>query len=156
MKVRSTFLLIDDELEEHLLFSMALQDINSSYACRCFSNVENAIDYLLQSGTLLPKLIFLDLHLVGTDGRESLKMLKELEGTSHIPVIVYTTSPNPEDVIETRLLGSAGYIVKPGAYANLKEILQKIIKYSDQQVVHFFHKRAPHYRQLLELALSVN
>jgi CheY-like chemotaxis protein len=48
-----------------------------------------------------PDIILLDLNLPRKDGREVLKEIKEYEYLKLIPVVILTTSPAKEDIINT-------------------------------------------------------
>ncbi|MDX2215396.1 MAG: response regulator [Oculatellaceae cyanobacterium bins.114] len=76
-----------------------------------------------------PGLIVLDLNLPGTDGREVLRRIKQDDTLKSIPVIVFTTSNNPEDINDCYQYGVNSYIVKPINFAQLKRDIQTLIDY---------------------------
>jgi two-component system response regulator len=61
----------------------------------------------------LPKLILLDLKLPKVSGLEFLKHIRTDERTRHIPTVIFTSSNETQDRLETYLLGANSYIVKP-------------------------------------------
>lgn len=61
-------------------------------------------------------LVLLDLHLPGIDGYEVLRRLKESEQTRMIPVIILTTTDNPEEINRCYKLGCNVYVTKPLQY----------------------------------------
>lgn len=79
--------------------------------------------------TPLPTLILLDLNLPGTDGREILQILKSREATRSIPIVITTTSSNPQDIAYCYDQGADGYFVKPVNFERLQHGLTTIIDY---------------------------
>ncbi|MBE9107955.1 response regulator [Nodosilinea sp. LEGE 07298] len=76
-----------------------------------------------------PGLIVLDLNLPGTDGRDVLRQIKQDATLKTIPVIIFTTSNNPQDIQDCYHLGVRRYIVKPIDYDQLKRDIQSLIDY---------------------------
>jgi len=99
---------------------------------RCI-NGEQALAFLFQAGEYIyyphPAMIILDLNLPGTNGWELLRFIKEDANLKHIPVIVFTTSNNPEDIKRCHEYGVANYIVKPIDYNQLKKNMQMLIDF---------------------------
>lgn len=60
-----------------------------------------------------PDLILLDIVLPGIDGFEVCRRLKEIPGTSTIPIIFITAKNSEVDEIEGLALGAVDYITKP-------------------------------------------
>lgn len=67
----------------------------------------------------LPSLILLDLHLRGEDGCELLKRLRSDARFAAIPIVIFTTSDDQQDVARCYAGGANGYVVKPGTFAEL-------------------------------------
>ncbi|HMK36436.1 MAG TPA: response regulator [Desulfomonilaceae bacterium] len=78
---------------------------------------EEAMDFLFKRGKYSsapsPEIILLDLNLPKKDGREVLAEIKGDESLRYIPVIVLTTSENPEDVWRSYELQANCFITKP-------------------------------------------
>ena len=62
----------------------------------------------------LPDLIVLDLSLPGMSGLELLRRLKAGESTRGVPVVVFSSSPDPDDIVKAYEAGANSYVVKPG------------------------------------------
>jgi two-component system response regulator len=60
-----------------------------------------------------PKVVLLDLKLPKVSGLEVLKIVKEDKRTSHIPIVVVTSSNQEPDIKEAYALGVNSYVVKP-------------------------------------------
>ncbi len=70
-----------------------------------------------------PDLIFLDISLVGQDGREVAQELKSNVRTRHIPIIILTAYPNADEL--TKEAGADDYLSKPFELEDLWAITAK-------------------------------
>jgi CheY-like chemotaxis protein len=75
---------------------------------------------------LPPCLVLLDLNLPGRSGIEVLAYLKSTPQTRHIPVIVFTTTDDPQEIASCYALGCNAYIAKPIAYDRFVAVLQQL------------------------------
>ena len=76
-----------------------------------------------------PALILLDLNSYGLDGRETLTVLKGDPALKDIPVIVLTTSANPQDLAFCYQMGVNAYHVKPLRHDDHRLLLGDLLKY---------------------------
>jgi two-component system response regulator len=60
-----------------------------------------------------PKVVLLDLKLPKISGLEVLRLVKSDKRTSHIPIVVVTSSKQEPDMVEAYELGANSYVVKP-------------------------------------------
>lgn len=77
----------------------------------------------------LPRLILLDLKIPKINGMEVLKMLKSNERTKDIPVVVFTSSNEARDRMESYKLGVNSYLVKPMDADQFAAYIKHIIHY---------------------------
>lgn len=102
---------------------------------RCV-NGDQALAFLYHTGIYedrqrspRPGLIVLDLNLPGTDGREVLRRIKQEKTLRKIPIVIFTTSNNPQDVEDCYQYGVNSYIIKPIDFAQLKRDIQTLVDY---------------------------
>lgn len=76
-----------------------------------------------------PDLILLDLNLPNINGFEVLRILKANPNHRYIPVIILTSSQNPEDVFRSFDLGASGYIQKPSSFGEFMKSFKTLIAY---------------------------
>jgi len=74
---------------------------------------------------LAPDLIYLDISLVGQDGREISRELKLNARTKHIPIIILTAYPNADELAKEA--GSDNYLPKP---FDLQDLWKMTAKYT--------------------------
>ncbi len=71
-------------------------------------------------------LILLDIRMPKMDGVETLKRIKQDPELKSIPVIMLTTTDDPEEVRRCHFLGCSNYIVKPVDYLKFAEVIQRM------------------------------
>lgn len=121
--------MIDDDSEDRDIFSYALESIGADIRLLESPNGKLALE-MLESlrDHELPHIVFLDLNMPQMGGRECLRRLKESERLRHIPVIIYTTSANPQDVKDLLEMGAHDFITKPSDIRQLMEALKTVIE----------------------------
>jgi two-component system response regulator len=78
-----------------------------------------ALDFVFREGAYSqrsggnPRLILLDLKMPRLGGIDVLRRLKADQTTKTIPVVVFTSSAEEKDVVESYQLGVNSYLVKP-------------------------------------------
>lgn len=68
-----------------------------------------------------PDFVFLDLNMPGMNGFDTLKVVKSMEQTKHIPVVVITSLNNQKDIDDLMAMGASKVLFKP---LKKKEIVQ--------------------------------
>ncbi|WP_306643331.1 response regulator [Sanyastnella coralliicola] len=131
-------LIAEDDADDRLILEDALSDLDSSITYQFAKNGEEVISYLQQSqaedSKTLPRIILLDLNMPKMDGRQTLEVIKQNHAFRNIPILIFTTSENTDDIELTYSLGANSYITKPSHYNELKDIAQQIEKYWLQTV----------------------
>lgn len=138
IKIRGkiSILMAEDDPDDRLLLKEALEGIQTIKSLEFVENGEELMNYLRHRGvyTYLPKashpcLIILDLNMPIKDGREVLKEIKNDSELRKIPIVVLTTSKNPEDITCTYELGVNSYISKPVTFEEWTKIIGTLIQY---------------------------
>ncbi|HEX2868049.1 MAG TPA: response regulator [Ignavibacteriales bacterium] len=60
-----------------------------------------------------PDFVFLDINMPGMNGYDTLKVIKNMEQTKHIPVVVITTLNNQKDIDDLISMGASRVLFKP-------------------------------------------
>ena len=112
-------LLVEDNPRDEALTLRALKKnsiVNHVVVAR--DGVE-ALDYFFGTGKhaddppVIPQLVLLDLKLPKVDGLEVLRRIRADERTKLLPVVVFTSSSEEEDMIKSYNLGANSYVRKP-------------------------------------------
>ncbi len=129
MKVNKPILLIEDNKVDISLVESAFDEININAQLIVARNGEEALNILRDEHQELPSLILLDLSMPKMNGYEFLQLIKQDDQLKLIPILVWTTSSDEQDVVECFKLGVAGYMVKPFDYDQLIESIRIINSY---------------------------
>jgi CheY-like chemotaxis protein len=126
-------LIVEDSDEDYEVTVWALRRAGVRCPMVRRSRAEGALDLLLpnagESAEALPCLALLDLNLPGTDGRQVLENLHRAAQPPGVPVVVLSTSNNPQDVAMCYRLGAAGYICKPLSLDRFVESMNAFVNY---------------------------
>ena len=74
-----------------------------------------------------PQIIFLDLNMPGKNGFEVLQELRSRKENGNIPVVIFSTSTDSENVARSRDLGANYYVPKSADYNDFKRSIEHTI-----------------------------
>lgn len=80
---------------------------------------------------IIPDLILMDIQLPDMDGLSAVRVIRQTESTSHIPIVALTAYAMQSDVERALNAGCTGYIIKP---FKTKSFINKIHNYLNQDV----------------------
>ena len=127
MNTIKKILVVDDDMDDVQLFGEVIANIEPSIKLQHAEDGRDALEKLAETTNHLPDLIFLDLNMPRMDGKECLKKIKKDDQLNHIPVIIYTTSSQINDIEETMEAGAVCFITKPNNLKELERILIAVI-----------------------------
>jgi CheY-like chemotaxis protein len=76
-----------------------------------------------------PAIVLLDLKLPRISGLEVLRRIREDAGARIIPVIIFTSSSEGQDVQEAYTLGANSHVCKPVDYGEFCHKLKQVVSY---------------------------
>ena len=113
-------LLVEDNPRDEALTLRALKKGNIVNKIVVVHDGVEALDYLFGTGKYagselpeLPKLVLLDLKLPKIDGHEVLQKIRAEDRTKRLPVVIFTSSSEEEDMIKSYDCGANSYVRKP-------------------------------------------
>jgi CheY-like chemotaxis protein len=127
MRNSKPILLVEDDNVDVLTVKRALKDLNIPNQLVSTTNGEEALEFLQTNSK--PCLILLDLNMPKMNGLEFLQVIKSDDSLKKIPVVVLTTSSQPQDIVESFKFSVAGYIVKSVDYAEFTDALNILNQY---------------------------
>lgn len=119
---------IDDDPDDRLLVSLAIQSIDPSMILQEAKDGRKAIEFLNQAKLFgdLPGLIILDLNMPVMNGYETYKEIEKDDILSAIPIVIFTTSFNQQDLHHWEQENVA-LMTKPAEYDKFVESVKKIL-----------------------------
>lgn len=127
MKQSPLLFLVDDDLDDLMLFKDAINEIDPLIEIDTADNGVDALKKLTAGLVREPDYIFIDLNMPLMNGIQCLQEIKKIPAFSHIPVIMYSTSSYERDILQTMNSGAFHYIVKPFSYHELRDKLRKVL-----------------------------
>jgi len=127
-------LLVEDNPADVFLIQEALRQekINNS-SLTVVMDGQEALSCLHQEGKYAgvrqPDLILLDLNLPKKDGRAVLAEIKDDPFLLHIPVVVFTSSSAPRDILQAYALSANCYIIKPLGLDDFFQVVQHVVEF---------------------------
>ena len=128
-------LVVEDNPDDEALTLRAVRK-HMSHGIVVARDGAEALDFLFGTGrhagrdvTVSPLLVLLDLKLPKVNGLEVLRRLREDARTRSIPVIVFTSSTEEQDILDSYRLGANSYVRKPVDYGQFCGDLKQVMTY---------------------------
>lgn len=115
--------LVDDNRAEHEMLRIAFAESDSTTSVRSFFSAEEAVDAVINGET--PHLILLDINMPGLGGFYLLEQLVR-HHVEYVPVIMLSTSANPDEVRAAYSRGANAYIEKPPDLESLENFVRAV------------------------------
>ena len=124
----NTIVCVDDDLDDLMFIREAINYVDNGYEVVEFTNGIEAIKYLhrAKADAQLPCLILLDVNMPLLDGKKTLEKIRTELELNNLPVIVLTSSQNPNDRALFRSKGVEMY-TKPMRVAELHVMVKEFL-----------------------------
>jgi two-component system response regulator len=108
-------LLVDDSSDDQALAMLAFAQCGYGDQVISVGDAVEALTHLLRPDAkrIRPQVVVLDLKLPRLDGLELLRLLRLDERTHHLPVVIFSSSCEAQDLRESYTLGANSYLRKP-------------------------------------------
>ena len=127
-----SILLVEDDPGHSVLIEKNLRRAGVTNRIIKLDNGRRALDFLFKEGeyaddrTPPPFLVLLDLNLPVMDGYQVLARIKENAKTRRVPVVMLTTTDNPQEIARCYELGCNVYVTKPVEYDKFCEAIRNL------------------------------
>jgi two-component system response regulator len=118
-------LLVEDNPYDERLTLRALRRGKIANEILIARNGEEALEIIFKLNTL-PTVVLLDLKLPKIDGLEVLRRIRADERTHLLPVVIFTSSSEERDTIESYRLGANSYVRKPIEFDRFTEAVGQV------------------------------
>jgi len=127
-------LIAEDDADDRFLLRSAFEENGYSDKLEFVENGVDMIEYLRRlaagdGGAGLPRFILLDLNMPKKDGREVLKEIKQDPNLNKIPIIIFSTTNNEQEMRRCYELGANSYITKPNSFESLIKTVAALRSY---------------------------
>lgn len=140
MKGNKTILLVEDDGDQAVLAVRALRKhgvVEGADGVVVARSGEEALEHLFGTGARdagrpargTPAVVLLDRNLPGTDGLGVLRRVRSDARTRLVPVVLFSSSGEPEEVAEGYRLGANSYVTKPADHERFSEALGCLGRY---------------------------
>jgi CheY-like chemotaxis protein len=111
----TAILLVEDNPDDEMLTLRALKKINIINEISVVRDGEEALQFLFGDAhkDSLPLMVLLDLKLPKLNGLEVLREIRANKRTKSLPVVIFTSSNEEKDILESYNLGVNSYVRKP-------------------------------------------
>lgn len=129
----TTILYIDDDPDDLLIFDEYVRTLYPDltlYKAQSSEAGMNILNQLESESKSFPSLIMIDMNMPKMNGRETLRHIRKNKKWQHIPVVIFTTSANQEDIEFCKKFGSA-CVTKPMSFTDFSHTLQKLFSHGN-------------------------
>lgn len=123
-------LIVDDDPADAEIIEEMLTDCDTPMTVSAVADGGEAMQFLQRlppyAEAAMPDLVLLDLNMPRKDGREVLRDIRGSEALRKLPVLVLTTSQEPEEIDLAYELGANSYISKPATMADFQKVIAAI------------------------------
>lgn len=125
---KKVILLVEDNPRDEALTLRALKKNHIANEIVVAHDGVEALDYLFGTGThagrdltQMPQLVLLDLNMPKVNGLQVLERIRADERTKRLPVVIFTSSNEEQDMLSSYDLGANSYIRKPVDFVQFLE-----------------------------------
>lgn len=136
-KVTHRLLLADDDIDDCMFFRDALDELPVTTSLVTAKDGVHLMQLLKSGPENIPDILFLDLNMPRKNGFDCLAEIKKNKEFSNLPVIIFSTSLDPNVVNNLYEMGAHFYLRKPGEFSRLKQL----IHYAIELVLHHSNKQ---------------
>jgi two-component system response regulator len=121
-------LVVEDNADDRELLLRQLRKSGMDSHVKFISNGQEALDFLSRPESVSDELIaiFLDLKLPSLSGLELLRQLRRQDHLRTTPVIVMTSSNDPNDLDECRRFKVTNYVSKPVTFTSFSKAVADV------------------------------
>lgn len=125
-KSETRILLVDDSDDDIFLVREAFKDSGVAHRLDAISDGEEALSFLREDGNR-PDVVLLDINMPRFSGFDVLEWVQSDPRLRDIPVVMLTTSDQPDDIRRATEGGARDYFRKPVEFSGLRELACSVL-----------------------------
>jgi two-component system, chemotaxis family, response regulator Rcp1 len=126
-------LLVDDHASDAKLFEHAMQQSATRAKLYWVGTAEEGLEFLRREGRFSnarrPKLVVCDLNMPAMDGFEFLAEARKSPAMATIPIVIFSNSRSPHEVLRCYKLGANSFITKPMSLETIVATIGTLVRY---------------------------
>lgn len=126
-------LIVEDNPADVKLIQVCVQDASIPTNLKFFGKGIELIDFLRTNGVDDVDLVIMDLNMPGMDGVDALQIIRKELNALDLPVVIFSSSENQNDIYRSYQNGANAYVVKAIDFIDFQDRLLKMI--------HFWNKK---------------
>jgi two-component system, response regulator len=126
-------LMVEDDPNDEELARLAFEEHGVRNQLVVVRDGAEALDYLFGTAkyagrdlSAMPQLVLLDLKLPKISGLQVLQRLRQDESMKFLPVVIFTSSKEEQDLIDSYKLGANAYVRKPIEFAEFSNAIRQL------------------------------
>ena len=119
-------LMLEDDSDDRYITQKAIAELGLDIQIKFFSNSNDFIEGVT---TTQPSLLLIDYNSTPDNGLQVLKKIKELNLSSHIPVVILSDSSSEKYKAECYAFGASSFIKKPQTMESTASKIETFFKY---------------------------
>lgn len=127
-------LLADDDMDDCQFFKEALDALPVSTRLTIVNDGEQLMKHLADHVNPLPHVLFLDINMPRKNGFECLAEIKHDEKLKDLPVVMFSTSNEPDKINILFKTGADVYIRKPSGFSQLVQVIQHALPLAAENI----------------------
>lgn len=127
---KKLILYAEDDQDDRFIFENCFAQYKNDVDVQLFNNGLEILNYLKKGSDLRPNLIVLDINMPQLDGKDALRILRDMPAYTTIPVVLLTTSSSPVDRYFAQHY-NAGFITKPMDEIEMDKITKELLKFCE-------------------------
>ncbi len=129
-------LLVEDNHNEETLIKRALFSLNPKLKIEVARDGCEALEYIFSDKEFkiinkidIPDLVILDIKLPKVNGMEVLKAIRSCRLLDMLPIVMFTSSDEEKEIIDSYRLGANSYVEKPIDYKKFNDVISGLENY---------------------------
>ncbi|MCU0712475.1 MAG: response regulator [Pirellula sp.] len=131
-------LLIEDNLGDVVLFRESLAEADSStelLVFRSYEEVEESLPAIEVAYKSKGMIAVVDLNLLRCSGIDIITLLRSKTNLQHLPIVIFTSSLAPTDIMRSYQAGVNAYVPKPDDLAGYRSVAKSLVDFWLYQAV---------------------
>ncbi|MFD2571855.1 response regulator [Spirosoma soli] len=117
---------VDDNPDVHILMRLVFNRITPNVTPTFFMDGDELLNQL-ETASVLPRVILLDLYMKRIDGFDTLRHVRTHAASQHLPVVMLTASLNEHDRQKALSMGADEFVTKPLAFDDTIKVVNRLI-----------------------------